>query len=74
VILRRFATLKNMGFPVMIERFLKGFAGLHSNKNRLRWTLATTHRAPHKPLFLLSVIDLISQCRIKTNFIELDSK
>lgn len=57
----------------MIDRYLKGFAGLHANRNRTHWTAATTYRAPHKPLLLLSVIDLISQCRIKTNYIELDS-
>jgi len=57
----------------MIDRYLKGFAGLHSNKNRSRWTAATKYRAPHKPLLLLSVIDLISQGRINTNFIELNS-
>jgi len=57
----------------MIDRFLKGFAGLHSNKNCSRWTAATKYRAPHKPLLLLSVIDLISQGLIKRNFIELDS-
>jgi putative restriction endonuclease len=62
-----------MDVSIMIDRYLKGFAGLHSNKNRFRWTAATTFRAPHKPLLLLSVIDLISQGRIKTNFIELDS-
>ncbi len=34
----------------MIDRFLKGFAGLHSNKNRSRWTAATKYRAtPQAP-------------------------
>jgi putative restriction endonuclease len=53
----------------MTDRYQKGFAGLHTDKNRFRWTAATTIRAPHKPLLLLSVIDLISQGRIKTNFL-----
>jgi len=54
----------------MIERYIKSFSTLRSDTSRSRWTAATKFRAPHKPLLLLSVIDLIAQGIIKTNFIE----
>ncbi|MCA9946502.1 MAG: hypothetical protein KC449_23635 [Anaerolineales bacterium] len=47
------------------------FAHLGVNKNRKTWTAVTTHRAPHKPLLLLSVLDLFEQGSITTNLIEL---
>ncbi len=35
------------------------------------WTAVTTHRAPHKPLLLLAVLDLFAQSSLPTNLIEL---
>jgi putative restriction endonuclease len=52
--------------------YLRKFAQLNANKNRRHWTEATTFRAPHKPLLLLSVMDLFGQGRIQTNLIELN--
>jgi len=54
----------------MINCYIKNFSHLRSDTSRTRWTEATKFRAPHKPLLLLSVIDLIAQGIIKTNFIE----
>jgi putative restriction endonuclease len=54
----------------MIDRHIKNFSNLRSDTSRSRWTAATKFRAPHKPLLLLAVIDLIAQGIIKTNFIE----
>lgn len=54
----------------MIDRYIKIFSNLRSDISRSRWTAATKFRAPHKPLLLLAVIDLIAQGIIKTNFIE----
>ncbi|MHB8058111.1 MAG: HNH endonuclease [Desulfuromonadaceae bacterium] len=54
----------------MIDHYLKSFSTLRSDTSRFRWTAATKFRAPHKPLLLLAVIDLIAQRIIKTNFIE----
>ena len=54
----------------MLEHYLKTFSTLRSDTSRSRWTAATEFRAPHKPLLLLAVIDLIAQRIIKTNFIE----
>lgn len=54
----------------MIESYIKDFSNLRSDASRSRWTEPTKFRAPHKPLLLLAVIDLIAQGIIKTNFID----
>ena len=51
--------------------YIKSFASLRSDTNRRRWPQRTKHRAPHKPLLLLSVIDLFAEGAIKSNLIEL---
>lgn len=48
------------------ERFRK----LRSDTSPARWPASTHHRAPHKPFMLLTVMDLIAQEVIQTNFIE----
>ncbi len=45
----------------MLEKYLKYFSKLHTDKNRKRWTAATCHQAPHKPFMLLSIMDLVAQ-------------
>jgi len=55
----------------MIDRYIKSFSNLRTDTSRSRWNEATRFRAPHKPLLLLAVIDLLAQGIIKTNFIEL---
>lgn len=55
----------------MIDRYVKSFFNLRTDTSRSRWNEATKFRAPHKPLLLLAVIDLIAQGIINTNFIEL---
>ena len=53
----------------MIERPIKTFSSLRTDISRTRLTAATKFRAPHKPLLLLAVIDLIGQGIIGTNCI-----
>jgi putative restriction endonuclease len=43
----------------MLTHYLKSFSTLRSDTSRTRWTAATKFRAPHKPLLLLAVIDLL---------------
>jgi putative restriction endonuclease len=57
---------------MMIEPYLQKFAHLNANKNPNHWTAVTTYRAPHKPILLLSIIDLFAQGHIRSNLIELD--
>lgn len=54
-------------------RYARLFADLNTSRNRRYWTGATKHQAPHKPLLLLSVIDLFEQGGIRSNLIELSS-
>ena len=54
----------------MLEKYLKSFSNLRTDKNRDRYPAITDHRAPHKPFLLLSIMDLITQGQITSNFIE----
>jgi len=53
-----------------LQKYGKMFAELRTDKDRTRYPAWTKHRAPHKPILLLSVIDLIAQGRISRNLIE----
>jgi putative restriction endonuclease len=54
----------------MLSTFIKSFSSLRTDKNRNRYPAFTTHRAPHKPLLLLSAMDLIAQGQITSSFVE----
>jgi len=54
----------------VLERYIKKFLTLRTDKNRNKWSGITKHQAPHKPLLLLSVMDLFAQGQITENFIE----
>jgi putative restriction endonuclease len=54
----------------MIEEYLQIFAKLRTDKNSKFWSALTCYQAPHKPFVLLSVMDLIAQSQIVTNFIQ----
>lgn len=53
-----------------INCYIKAFSELRTDKNKKRWSEATTFRAPHKPFLLLSILDLISEGLINSEFIE----
>lgn len=55
----------------MLAKYLEAFEKLRSDTSRARWSPTTRHRAPHKPLLLLAVLDSFSQGTIKSNLIEL---
>jgi putative restriction endonuclease len=52
------------------ESYIKRFAELRTDASTARWAASTRHRAPHKPLLLLAVIDLFAEGSITTNLIE----
>lgn len=56
----------------MLDRYRQAFSKLRTDVSRARWSARTCHRAPHKPLLLLSVMDLLAQGSITSNLIELD--
>ncbi|RWX52271.1 putative restriction endonuclease [Candidatus Electrothrix marina] len=49
--------------------YLELFARIRADTSPKRWGESTCYRAPHKPLFLLSVFDLIASGGIVDNFI-----
>ncbi len=51
--------------------YIGAFSRLHTDRSPARWSEATRYQAPHKPLLLLSVIDLFAEGTIKSNLIEL---
>jgi hypothetical protein len=48
----------------MLEKYLQRFTNRRTDKGEARYPEITYHRAPHKPLLLLPIIDLIAQGRI----------
>lgn len=54
----------------MLEKYLKIFSKLRTDKNRRYWSDLTCRQAPHKPFLLLSVMDMVAQNVITENFIE----
>ena len=53
-----------------IDCYLQMFSSLRTDRNRKRWSVFTGFQAPHKPLLLLSILDLIAAKIITRNFIE----
>ena len=53
-----------------LDCYLQSFSKLRTAKSSKRWSADTCCRAPHKPLLLLSILDLISSGSISKNFIE----
>jgi predicted restriction endonuclease len=53
-----------------IEDYLRKFSNLQTDRGRDRYPAVTLHRAPHKPLLLLSVMDHIAEGLITKNFIQ----
>lgn len=56
----------------MLDRYRQTFSRLRTDASPARWSARTCHRAPHKPLLLLSVMDLFAEGSITSNLIELD--
>jgi len=54
----------------MLSDYLDKLRNLRTDKNLNRWSALTTHRAPHKPFLLLSVLDLVAQNEISSTLIE----
>ncbi len=50
--------------------YIENFGSLRTDKDRKRWSVLTTHQAPHKPFVLFSVMDLMAEGVIIENFIE----
>ncbi len=57
-----------------LGRFRDAFARLRSDKSASRWPAETRHRAPHKPLLLLTIMDLVAQEYLRDAFVPLDDR
>jgi putative restriction endonuclease len=55
-----------------LDKYIDAFSNLRTDKAAVRWSDETNNRAPHKPLLLLSIIDLFAQGTITANLIEPD--
>jgi putative restriction endonuclease len=55
---------------MMLENYIYKLSNLRTDKNRNRYPAYTSHRAPHKPFLLLSIMDLIAQGAITHNLIK----
>ena len=53
-----------------IEKYVRLFGKLRTDKNSQRWTAQTHFRAPHKPLLLLAVIDRFADGELTQNLIQ----
>jgi hypothetical protein len=54
-------------------KYVGRFADLRLNSNSERWPPVTFNQAPHKPLLLLTVIDMFAQKQIRSNLIKISS-
>lgn len=55
----------------MLDQYYQALSRLRTDASSARWSALTCHRAPHKPLLLLSVMDLFAQGSITSNLVEL---
>jgi putative restriction endonuclease len=53
-----------------LDTYINQFSKLRSDQSATRWGPLTKHRAPHKPLLLLAVLDQFAEGTIKSNLIE----
>ncbi len=53
-----------------IPQYAALFSNLRIDKSAARYPAVTNHCAPHKPLLLLSVLDMFEKGGIQTNLIE----
>ncbi len=56
----------------MLEKYLKSFSNLRTDKNHKRYPTIPDYRAPHRPFLFLSIMDLIAQGQITENFMKKD--
>jgi len=54
----------------MLENYIAKFSKLRSDQSPARWGALTKHRAPHKPLLLLAVLDQFADGAVTSNLIE----
>lgn len=56
---------------LMLDSYRVRFAHLHTNRGPKSWSALTHHQAPHKPLLLLAVLDLVASGDLSPDFLVL---
>ncbi|NOY44043.1 MAG: HNH endonuclease, partial [Deltaproteobacteria bacterium] len=54
----------------VLREYAQRFRSLRTDANRGHYPEQTRHRAPHKPLLLFSVMDLLAEGAVTENFFE----
>ena len=57
-----------------LTEYVKAFGSLRTDSGKNKYPEATLHRAPHKPLLLLTVLDLAAQGSLTTNLVPLTTE
>ncbi|WP_129677564.1 hypothetical protein [Candidatus Chloroploca sp. Khr17] len=60
------------GENTMLDKYKFAFANLNVNRSSAWWDAKTCYAAPHKPLMLFSVMDLMAQKILKDNLVQLN--
>lgn len=55
----------------MLDAYCVRFAHLHTNRGPSHWSALTCYQAPHKPLLLLAVLDLVASGDLSPDFLTL---
>ena len=53
-----------------LDRYVDIFVNLKIDQNKNAWPESTRYQSPHKPLLLMSVIDMVAQGSMTENFVE----
>jgi putative restriction endonuclease len=67
---RSIEKMRSHGVNEMIDKYIELFSKLRTDRGRHRWSSLTCHRAPHKPVLLLSLMDCFAQGIMVEPFIE----
>jgi putative restriction endonuclease len=54
-----------------LEYYIKTISRMRTDSGKSRYPATTRHRAPHKPILMLSIFDLFDQGELTTNFVTL---
>jgi putative restriction endonuclease len=54
-----------------LEYYIKSISRMRTDSGKRRYPATTQHRAPHKPILLLTIFDLFEQGELTTNFVPL---
>ena len=51
-----------------LEHYIELIGRMRTDSGKSKYPVTTRHRAPHKPILLLAIFDLLDQAALTTNF------